>query len=142
MSLRNQKLWIRITAVLQILTAAAHSMSFFSSPQAENETEKQLIALLTTYRRDLGGGFAPTFYELFTALSACFALLYLFGGLLLFYLVKRNTDTGTLKGVLNISLLIYGICFAVMAVLTFPPPIVLTGLVFVSLVVSRFAPGK
>lgn len=137
MIMKNHRLWIKITAALQILTAAAHSMSFFSSPAAENDTEKQMIGLITTYRKDLGGGFQPTFYELFTALSSCFALMYVFGGILLFYLLKREVDSGTMKGVLNLSIFVYGVCFAVMAVFTFPPPIVLTGLVFAGLIVSR-----
>lgn len=133
----NYRLWIKITAVLQILTAAAHSMSFLSSPAAENETERQMIDLITGYRKDMGMGFQPSFYELFTAVSATFTLLFLFGGVLLLYLLKRKTDEGTLRGVLNLSLVVYGICFAVMAVFAFPPPIIMTGLVFILLAVSR-----
>ncbi|MCO6509850.1 MAG: hypothetical protein J5I65_03585 [Aridibacter famidurans] len=135
----NHRIWIKITAVLQLLTAAAHSLSFLMPLVAENETEKQLIDLITGYKKDMGLGFDPTFQELFTALSACFPLLYLFGAVLLFYLLKKNIDAGVLKGVLNISLIVFGICFVVMLVFTFPPPILMTGLVFLGLVVSRLA---
>ncbi len=135
--MNNYRSWIKITAILQIVTAVAHSMSFFMPLTAENETEKELISLFTTYKRDMGAGFSPTMFDLFTALSSCFALIYLFGGILLFYLLRKDLDPGTMKGVLNISILIYGVCFAVMAFLTFPPPIILTGLVFVLLCVSR-----
>jgi hypothetical protein len=140
--MNNHRFWIKAAAVLQILTATAHSLSFFTPLTAENETEKQLISLFTTYRRNMGGGFAPTMFDLFTALSSCFALLYFFGGVLLFYLLRRNVDAGTMKGVLNISILIFGVCFGIMALLTFPPPILLTGLSFVLLVVSRFTAGR
>ena len=129
-------------AVVQILTGLIHSLSFLMPLSAANDTEKQLISLMTTYKRDMGLGFSPTIFELFTALSACFALIYLFGGVLLIYLLRKQLDLPVMKGVLNISILFFGIAFAVMAVFTFPPPIVLTGLSFVLLVVSRLAAGR
>ena len=43
-----------------------------------------------------------------------------------------------MKGVVGIHVLVFGICFAVMAVFTFLPPIVLTGLIFLSLLLAYF----
>jgi hypothetical protein len=133
------KFWMRAAAVLMLLTAVLHATSLFVEPTATNETERQLIDLITGYRRDLGSGFVRSFEDLFTALSACFSLLCLFGGLILGYAAGKITDRGALRGIVNISLAVFGICFALMVVYTFLPPIVCTGLIFLGLIGSRVA---
>ena len=71
--------------------------------------------------------------ELMLALSACFTLLYLFGGLVNNFLLRRSQDTNLLRGLLWINVLVFGICFVLMALFTFWPPIILTGLVWLFL---------
>ena len=111
-------------------------IGFFFTTRVENETERQLHLLLTTYREDMGAGFHPTFWNLFTALSACYPLLCLLGGLTLGYLLIKHTEPAVMKGMLAIHLAIFTICFLVMAFLTFLPPIFLTGLVAVNLLLG------
>ncbi len=137
--LRRQTFWVWGAVIFQLLTAVIHSLSFFSSPVITNETEKQLIELMSTYRKDLGGGFQPTMMDLLNALSSCLALLYLFGALINIYIVRKRMPAQILKGVILINLPVFGICFAVMAFLTFLPPIVLTGLTFLFLMISYFS---
>jgi len=120
------------------LTAIIHSLSFFANPVPQNETEHQLFDLLANYKSDFGGGFRRSTKDLFTALSACFSLVCLLGGLTLGYLAYHRVDVRTLKGVVEIHLLVFGICFGVMVVFTFLPPIVLTGLIFLSLLIAFF----
>ena len=72
------------------------------------------------------------------ALSAGFALLYLLGGLLGIYFIRKKMSTDLLKGYLNISILVYGINFIVTAYFTFIFPIAFTGLVLIALVLARF----
>jgi hypothetical protein len=134
-------LWIKIAGTLQILTALVHSMSFFVKEKPSNETEKQLHDLFITYQKDLGAGFHPTFSDIFISLSAGFALLYFFGGLLNWYLVKR-INPEIMKGVLNIQILAFGICFGVAAIYTFIMPIIFTGAVFLTLLVARLMAPK
>ena len=129
------KTWYWAAVVFQLLTSALHSLSFFNDPAPANESERVLFDLMRHYRRDLGGMSVST-EELMTALSACFTLLYLFGGLLNAYLLRRSKDEDLLRGVLKINLLVFGICFVVMAAFTFPPPIVLTGLVAFCLAIA------
>lgn len=119
------------------LTAIFHAFSLFTEAQPTNDTEKQLIELITTYQMDAGAGFKPTWMDFFTALSACFSLVCLFGGMLNMYLWRRKVDGDLWKGVLNIELVIYGIMFAVMARYTFLPPIVLSALIFLSVLLAR-----
>lgn len=134
--MRNYKPWFWAAVVLQFLTAAAHSLSFFHDPAPANDTERTLLDLMRNYRQDMGGGISVSTAELVTALSACFTLLYLFGGLVNAYLLRRATEDNLLNGVLQINLFVFGICFWIMAVFTFWPPIVLTGLVALLLAVS------
>jgi hypothetical protein len=137
--LRNYRFWVKASAILMFITALLHATSLFIAPDPKNETERQLVDLVSNYKADLGAGFHRSFSELFTALSSCFSLLCLLGGLILIYLVRKDLDSGTMKGVLNICLLVFGFCFVVMAVFTFLPPIVCTGLVFAALIAARIA---
>lgn len=134
--MRNYKTWWWVAVVLQLATAAIHALSFLNEPVPANDTEKQLIDLMQNYRQNLAG-MAVTMDGLLTALSACFSLLYLFAGLVNAYLLRRCQDDMLLNGILWINLPIFGLCFAVMAAFTFPPPIILTGLVFIFLALAK-----
>lgn len=122
--------------VLLFLTALIHTSTFFIQPSPQNETERQLLNLLANYRQDFGAGFQRTMKDIFIALSACFSLVSLLGGLTLCYLARRDVDDGILKGIVGVHVLVFGICFGIMAAFTFLPPIVLTGLIFLSLLVT------
>jgi hypothetical protein len=130
--------WLWLAVVFQLLTALAHSLSFFVTQIPTNDTERQLLELMGTYRLDMGAGFHRTTHQLFTALSACFPLLYLLGGLNNIYCMKKRIDAGVLRGLLAIQLIVFGIGFGVMVVFAFLPPIMLTGLVFVCLAAAFF----
>lgn len=136
--LKKHSFWLKTAAILQILTGLVHATGFFLQPEPQNDTEKQLLNLMNTYKADLGMGFTPTFSNLFLSMSICFTLLCLFGGWLNFYLLRKGADIRMLKGTTLINLVIFGICFFVMVFLTFLPPIALTGLIFISLLISFF----
>ena len=136
--LKRYRFWLWLAVVVLFLTALIHATSLFLTPAAQNETERQLFDLLANYRQDFGAGFKRSTNELFTALSACFSLVCLLGGLTLAFLLRKQAEVRIMKGVLGIHVLVFGICFAVMAVFTFLPPIVLTGLIFLSLLLAYF----
>ena len=119
------------------LTALFHAMSLFAEPAPTNDTERQLLDLVTTYRMNAGAGFNPTWMDLFTALSTCFSLVCLFGGLLNLFLWRQQAEDYLWRGVLNIELVVYGIMLAVMARFTFLPPIVLSALIFLAVFLAR-----
>ena len=135
--LKQYSFWLKTSIILQVITAAAHSMSFFFTPEGSTHQERLLIDLMQNYRTDMGAGFSPSTMNIMTAFSACFALLYLMGALVNGYLLRRKTDIETMKGIITINLVVFGVCFMVMALNTFLPPIVMTGMVFLSLIVSR-----
>ncbi|MCI0751692.1 MAG: hypothetical protein L0Y35_07630 [Flammeovirgaceae bacterium] len=134
--------WLKTAAVFQFITAFVHTVTLFLKPPPNNETEKQIFDLMSTYEFDFGGGFFRSMSELTLALSSCFSLVCLLGGLLNWYLIKQNLSKETITGVININLLVFGICFTMMAVFTFLPPIILSGLVFFFLIVSRITISK
>ena len=134
--LKKYRFWLWTAVVLLFLTALIHTSTLFVEPAAKNETERQLLALLVGYKQDFGAGFQRSMKEIFIALSACFSLVCLLGGLTLGFLARTKSDVRILKGVVGIHVLVFAICFGVMAVFTFLPPIVLTGLIFLSLLVT------
>lgn len=125
--------WLKLAIGLQLATALVHALSFLNTPVGTTDQEKMLIELMYTYRMDLGAGYHRTMHEIVNALSACFSLIYFFGGVLNIYLLRQKADPALMKGIFAIELVIFGFAFALMVIFTFLPPIVLTGLVFVFL---------
>lgn len=135
--MKNYSFWLKTSSVIQFITAAAHSISFFVTPQPANETEKRFYDLMTSYQFDFGAGFHRSMEQMMTALSVCFPLVCLLGGVVNWYLLYKKVPMDVMKGVLNINIVIFGISFCVMLALTFLPPITLTGLALLTLVISR-----
>ena len=135
--MKNFSSWLKTAAIFQLLTAIIHVTTLFITPTPSNETEKQLYSLMDTYKFDFGAGFHRTMNELMLPLSACLTLLCLFGGMLNWYLLKKKTDTGIMKGVININLIVFGICFVLTAKFAFLPPIIMMGLIVLFLILSR-----
>jgi ABC-type spermidine/putrescine transport system permease subunit I len=127
--LKRYTFWLWLAIVFLFLTGLIHSISLFVTPIPGNETERQLLALMNDYKLDLGGGFHRSMSQLMTALSACFTFICLLAGLTIAYLLKKKAPADILKGIVGIHLLVFGVCFVMMLVFTFLPPIVLTGLV-------------
>lgn len=137
--LKRYTFWLWAAVVVMFLTAAVHSITLFVSPAPQNEVERQLFELMRTYRPDLGPIFHPTMENLTTALSSCFSLLCLLGGLTNAYLLRKKAEPGIMKGFILIDLVVFAVCFVIMAVLTFLPPIVLTGLLVLFLLLAFIA---
>lgn len=134
--LKRYTFWLTAAVLFQFLNAILHSLSFILKPELNNDTERQIHELVTTYREDMGAGFHRTFFELFTALSACFPLLCLLGGLTLGYLLLKNTEPELMRGIILINLIIFGAAFVIMCVFTFLPPIVMTALIVINLLAA------
>ena len=134
--LKRYTFWLTAAIVFLALNTVLHTASLFISPPATDDTERQLIDLLTTYKFDLGLGFHPTFGDMFTALSSCFSFVCLLAALTLGYLMLKRVGPAIMKGILGINVLVFGGIFLVMAVFTFILPIVLSGLIFVNLLMA------
>lgn len=134
--LRRYTFWLTAAIIFMFLTAAAHSLSFFVAPELENDKDRQLHELLHNYYHDMGAGFHRSFFDLFTALSACYPMLCVLGGLTLGYLLWKNVSPELMKGILLINVFIFGICLIVMVVFTFLPPIIMTALIFGNLLLA------
>lgn len=128
----NFLFWLRAAAILQLVTGAIHALGFVLQPEPSNDTESKLMELMSTYRFDMAP-FHPTMQHLTEALSSCFTFLYFLGGTTILYLSGKGLSPETWKGLTGIQVLIFGAAFLVMLLLTFLPPIILTGLVFVTL---------
>lgn len=122
--------------MFQFITGLLHGLSFFAEPQPANDTERQLQELLNNYKSDMGAGFHRSVGELFISISACFTLLFLFGGLINWYLLRKKVSNDLLSGMVSIQVIIFGICFVVMLLFAFLPPIVLSGMVFLTLLLG------
>lgn len=140
--MKNYITWLKTAAIFQLITAIIHAISLFVTPQPTNETEKQLFALMDTYKFDFGVGFHRTMSELTFALSACFCLVCLLGGWLNLYLLRKKVEPVIMNGVININLIVFGVCFGLMAIFTFLPPLIFTGLIFLFLILSRLTIQK
>jgi len=134
--LKRYTFWLKAAIGLLFLTAAVHSLSFFISPDLETEKDRQLNDLLHNYYHDMGAGFHRTFFDLFTALSACYPLLCILALLTLGYLLWKKAEPGLMRGILLINVFVFGVCLIVVVVFTFLPPIIMMGLIFICLLVA------
>jgi hypothetical protein len=134
--LKRYTFWLTAGVLFQFLSAILHSISFIVAPELRNDTERQIHSLITGYQEDMGAGFHRSFFDLFTALSACYPLLCVLGGLTLGYLLLKNAGLDLMRGIILINVIVFGVCLLVMAVFTFLPPILMTGLIFGNLLVS------
>ena len=134
--LKRYTFWLKTAVIFQVLTGLIHSVSLFLTPTANDAAEAQMLNLMMTYKMDDGGLFHPTFMNLFIALSSCFTFLCLFAAMTNAYLLFKKAEPNVMKGIIMINLLIFGPLLAVFAYLTFPPPIVCTGLIFITLLAS------
>jgi hypothetical protein len=130
---KSGRVFMWLVVVFMFLTGAVHSLSLFVTPVAGNATEQQLLDLMANYKLDLGGGFHRSMNELVTALSSCFTLLCVLGALTDVCLLVKRVPVEIVKPLLAGQLIVFGICFALMAAFTFLPPMILSGLVFVFL---------
>jgi len=135
--MRKYSTWLKTAGILQFIAAALQASSFFVTEQPKNETEKQLFSLMDSYKFDFGAGIHRSMNNLVLVLSSCFLLVCLLDGLLNWYLLRRKVDQQTMTGVININLLVFGILFVLTATFAFWPPIILSGLILLFLVISR-----
>lgn len=134
--LKKYTFWLKTAATLQILTAMLHSLSFINKPQGTNDPEREMINLMTTNKMEMGAGFTPTMMDIITSMSVGFALMLLLGGVINWYLLQKNASPEILKGIIVINILVFGISFIVNYFFTFIPPIVCTGLIFLTLILA------
>ncbi len=134
--LKRYTFWLSAAVLFQFITAFLHSLSLFIKVPPSNDTEAQLQTLITTYHISAGGGFSPTYGDLFTALSSCFTFLCVFAGMTNGYLLIKHAEPSLMKGILAINVAVFGVVFLVMAVFTFLPPIVCTGMIFINLLAA------
>lgn len=140
--MKNFRIWFKAAFIFQLIFAVIHTLTLFISPRPENKTEEELYKLMSTYRFDFGGGFLRTMDELTLVFSASLSLLFFFGGLVNWYLLKKNLDIDILKGILNINLFIFGLSFLINAFFAFHFPIILSGLIILFLLLSRISIKK
>jgi hypothetical protein len=139
--LKKHTTWLVVASVFQLLTGLIHSIGLFNDMQGQNETENKMLDLMNNHQMDMGAGMFHSMMDLFLALSSCFTFMYLLGGINNLFLLKRLNHSD-LKKYLLINILIFGVCFLVMMFMTFLPPIVLTGLVLLFLLLSYFTVPK
>ena len=134
--LRHYTWWLGVSVFLQLFTGLLHSLSFFNNPKPGNETEEQLLMLMQSYQMNMGSGFSPTMLDLMNSMSIAFVLLLLSGGVVIWFLLVKKTNPAVMKGISLIYTITYLICFIAMLFLAFLPPVVMTGLIMVSLMIA------
>jgi len=134
--LKSYTFWLTAAVLFMFLTAILHSLSFFVTPDIQNETQRQLHELLHNYREDMGVGFHRTFWDLFTALSACLPLMCMLGGLTLGYMLIKHAEPNLIRGLIAINLGVFAVCLVVIFLFAFIVPVVLIGLIVLNLVLA------
>ena len=139
MIFKQYRFWLKLAVVLLGLTAFIHMSSLLiPSPDPQNDTERQLLQLLVGYKLDFGSGFHRSMKEILVALSSSFSLLCLLGGWTMSKLNRVGVDLRLLKSLVGAHVWVFGLCFFIMATHTYLLLIILSGLIFLSLLVAYF----
>ena len=134
--LKRYTFWFTAAVLFQFLNGIIHTISLFIEPSGDNEVENQMISLITTYKMDLGAGFHPTFFNLFTALSSCLSFLFFYSALTNGYLLIKHTEPSVMKGIIAINIAIFGTLLVVVAYFTFLFPVICVGLVLINMIAA------
>lgn len=140
--MKNYTTWLKAASISQFIFAVIHTLTLFITPpqnNVANETEKQLLKLMDTYQFDFGAGIHRTMNELTFVFSTSLSLLLILSGLINWFLLRKRTDSEVMKGIININLIVFGICFVVVAMYAFHFPIVLSGIIFIFLILARIS---
>lgn len=140
--LKRYTFWLTAAILFMFLTAAINGIALLFPIGSTDETGRQLVELLTTYKLEAGAGFAPTFYNLFTAYSACFSFLCLFGGLINGWLLLKQTEPSVMRGILAIDLFIFGAVLLVISMFTVLPLVICSILIFGNLLIAYLLAPK
>ncbi|MBV9242116.1 MAG: hypothetical protein JO314_08920 [Acidobacteria bacterium] len=133
---KRYRFWFIAAVLFQFVTGIIHTLSLFIPLRGDSDAENQMISLVTTYKLDLGAGFHPTFFNLFTALSSCMSFLLFFAALTNGYLLWKHTPTNVMRGIVSINLVIFGVLLIVVSYFTFLAPIIFVGIVVVNLLAA------
>src|ERR1043166_9130145 len=133
---KSYTFWLTAAVLFIFLTGGVHCISFFVSPDIQNETQRQLHDLLHNYREDMGVGFHRSFWELFTALSACLPLMCVLGGATLGYMLIKQAGAEYMRGLIAVNLAVFVVCLIVMFFFAFIIPVVSFSLIVINLLLA------
>jgi hypothetical protein len=94
--------FFKLGAVWLLLLALVHAISLFQKPMATNETEKQLVDLMTNYKFQILGS-PRSMYDFLRGFSIAFSLAAVVTGL--FNLLVSGERSGLLKKVALLNVL-------------------------------------
>lgn len=118
---KNYKFWFKTGSWALLVTGLLHSLSLINKPVPGNDTERQLIELMTTYKLE---GVDRTMYELFFFFSLCLTMFSLFTASLNLLFAKYYIPSGHDRKYIAATLIFWTIFLVPLCLLTFIVPIV------------------
>jgi hypothetical protein len=126
-------------AVVQILVAIGHLVGHFTIPRPANETEKQLVLMMSSYQKEVAGG-KMSILEAYDGLNVSYALFFLFAGNTNLIVLRKQKSLLKPMSLLNAAAM--GVGGVIAAVYFFWIPIVYFGICLVLFVTSSILLAK
>ncbi len=137
--MKNYKFWFKAASWALLVTGLFHSLSLLNKPVGENETERQLIELMTTYQL---GGINRTMYDLFFFFSLNLTLFSLFVAVINLLFARFYMPSEHARKFITANLVFWTIFLVPLYLLTFIVPIACYTVVWLLLLVSFFLSKK
>jgi hypothetical protein len=134
--LKRYTFWLTAAVLFMFVNAIMHAITLFLPIRPETGDESRMLELMTTLRLQMGFGFDPTFFDLYTAYSASYSMAFLLGGLMLGYLLIKDVQPRLMKGAIAINLAIYFVIFVIVLWFTFLPLVIFSALVVANLLAA------
>ena len=132
------KTFFKIGSWALLATAGFHAVSFFVPPTPENESERQMLDLMSNYQMDMGAGIQRSMQELFNFFSITFSFLALFAGGLNLLLVRYFDHADLARKVVGFNALAWTAFLIPLYFLTFLPPQVCYTIAWAGFVLAWF----
>ena len=115
MKISSALFFFRTGSYALLLVSMAHLIGHFGLQRPASETERKVIAVMKAYEKEVAGG-SMSMIDLVDGLNLCYALFFLFAGIINLYLANtRSEDRELLKTIsfLNASLLTAGLIISI-----------------------------
>ncbi|MCC6462467.1 MAG: hypothetical protein IT260_18510 [Saprospiraceae bacterium] len=137
--LTNYKFWFKTAAWALLVTGLLHSLSLLNKPVGENDSERQMIDLMTTL---VLGGVNRTMYELYFFFSLSMSLFTLFAAVLNLMFARYYMPSAHERKFIAASLVFWTIFLVPLILLTFIVPVVCYALCWFFFLLAYWFSGK
>jgi hypothetical protein len=131
---KRQRIFFRIGASAMVVTSFIHIAGALAgeAQKPSDPTEAELMRLMTTYYKDMGGGILRSRMDLIRGFSHSYSILILWIGVLGLILLRRHSDASLMRLMASACAIFSLALLTISAVFFFWPPTICCAVIFLA----------